>query len=214
MSRNNIIHEYFKQETGLDHIRRDYGSRGGAEETPWREDPWLLLLREHLGSDPALSKACEFPNKVCTPHHQPNRHRSQKWQNWWWECKIYLLHTCPSAGFFPAMKYPSSGKGGQNASTMKLSNVHSIEHTLSPARPSLSPEVKSGKQWWQECKIYQRAHLSISLGWTQQRSIDMSGIVGQSAYLSRYLAYFATGQTKSEHRIKDVAMYTGNYTLQ
>merc|ERR1712192_76224 len=31
-------------ETGLDNIGRNHGSRGGEKKTPWRQDPWFLLL--------------------------------------------------------------------------------------------------------------------------------------------------------------------------
>ena len=56
----------------------------------------------------------------------------------------------------------------------------------------------------------QNAHLSISWGLTQQRSIDMSGKVGPHAYFSQDLAYLA----KSERSRKDVVrMYRGKYLL-
>merc|ERR1712192_346966 len=49
-------------ETGLDDIGRNYGSRGGEKKTPWRQDPWLLLLEilfKLLGHVSSL----ELPNK-------------------------------------------------------------------------------------------------------------------------------------------------------
>ena len=143
----------------------------GKSLVSFSEETQRLLLRV---------SSFELPNKVCTPHHQPYWHRSQKWQklvvrmqNVTTRIPVHQLGLVQQRSIYWSHW---SVKGGQNAFTMrrmaKNGGANAKLHTCPSAWAWPSREVSRWVAYLDRMRIYY--YSSRGLGW--KCSISISSI--------------------------------------